>query len=134
MRIGVRFAPQQLRVVALSAQRARKLRGNQPRALIVVRNDLRLRDARRIDLAIDQEHGNASLRRPAHGGDRCIGPRIVQNQHRRIRGDRSIDQVVLPVGIVIVRIHAHAIAQRQRARCRRVGFGFEKWIVLQKEQ
>ena len=81
------------------------------------------------NIAIDEEAGNSGVGRPPDRRDRRIGSGVVEDDRHGIGRDGGVDQVVLPVGIVVVRIHAHAIAEA-RAAGRSVAFGFEERIVL----
>ena len=46
--------------------------------------------------------------------------------------DRHVDQLVLLVRVVVVRVDEHLVAELARPRRRRVGFGLEEGIVVRR--
>ena len=70
---------------------------------MVVRNDLCLGNPIGFDLPIDEEAGNACPRGTAHCGNGRVSTSVIQDDGRGIRCNRRVDQVVLPVGIVVMR-------------------------------
>ena len=118
LRVGVGFAAQQFRIfAALRPDGPRKLLRHNMRTLVVVCDDLRLGDARRLgfrDRSGSTEFRRCVARRTAAMEDVRTG--IVENNGRGIGCDGGIDQIVLAVGIIVMRVDAHAIAQALRAR------------------
>ena len=82
--VGIGLAAKEFRIVAVSAERLSKLPCDETCALIVVGDDLSLRYAARRDLAVDQQHNNARLRRSTDSGNGCISSGIVEDEGGRV--------------------------------------------------
>src|SRR5260221_13920112 len=95
LRVRVALTSKQFHILALVAHRAPKLRGYQPCALIVVRDDLRLGFTSHTNQTAYQEAFDLALTSPAHSGDRRICSSVIQNEHCRVAHTRSVDEIVL---------------------------------------
>jgi len=76
----------------------------------IVGDNLRFGYAVGFDLTIDEERRRCPhwpLRRTAEID--CVGTSIVQDECGGIGGDGSVDQIVLPVRVIVMRVNAYAI-------------------------
>ena len=55
-----------------------------------------------LDFPVDEKDGNAIVRGAPHCGDRGFRAGVVEDNCLRAARDGCIDQVVLPVGVVVV--------------------------------
>ena len=132
MRVGVRLLADQFDVGPLLAHQLDELLRAQGGALIVVRDDLRHRDAGLVDLAIDQEGGNAGGLGLLDRGDRGIGTGIVEDDGRRLAADGGVEFLVLLVGVVVVRQHQRLVAQGLGLGFGTLRLGGEERIVVRR--
>ncbi len=131
LRIVVGFAAEEFGVFAsLRAKHTGELSSHHLRALIVVGDDLCLGNTVRLNLTIDQETRDPRPGGTADRSDRSVSPGVVKDNGNRVGGDRGIDQIILPVSIVIVGIDADPVAQGPGTRGSGVCFRFEDRIVL----
>ncbi len=70
---------------------------------MVICNDLSFGDSGCLYLAIDEKYRDSSFGGTANGGDRGIRSGVIEDYRLRSRGDRGIDQIILPIGVVIAR-------------------------------
>jgi hypothetical protein len=130
--VRVRFSADQLDVVALLAHQPHELLRAERRALIVVRYDLRRSDAVGVDLAIDEDARNAGAFGLLDGGDRCVGAGVVQDDGRYFSRDGDVDQLILLVRIVIVRVDEHLVAEFLRLIGGSLGLRLEERVVVRR--
>ena len=100
--IGVGLLADQFDIVALLAHQLDEFLRAELGALIVVRHDLGDGDAAGIDLAVDQECGNAGVLGLLDRSDGGVGAGIVEHDRLGLAADRGIDQLGLLVGVVVM--------------------------------
>jgi hypothetical protein len=98
--------------------------------LIVIGNNLRHRDAVGVDFPVDQKARHSGGLGLAHRRDGRIGAGVIQNDGRHAVGNRGIEQLVLFVSVVVVRVDQHVVAELLPARGGAVRFGFEKRVLV----
>ena len=128
--VGVAFPAYQLDEGALLPHQPNEFLRAEPSALVIVGHDLRNGDAVGVDLAVDQKRRYTRGFRLADGGDGGVGPGVIEHDGGRLVGDGHVDQLVLLVGVVIVRVHRRFVAQLFRPRRRGLGLRFEKRVVV----
>jgi len=84
----------------------------------------------RIDLTIDQEGGNARLLRLLHDGDRGIAARVVKENGCGLVGDGGVEQFVLLVRFVVVRMGLCGNSQFLGARFGARGLSGKEAVVV----
>jgi hypothetical protein len=130
--VGVRLLADELHVRAGFAHQPHELLRAHRRALVVVRDNLRGRHAARVDLAIDQEHGNARLLRLGHRGDRRVRAGVVEDDRGYFPRDRDVHHLILLVGIVVVRADDGLVAELARPGGGALRLGFEERVVVRR--
>ena len=128
--IGVGFLADQLDVVALLAHQLDELLRAELGALVVVGDDLRDGDAGRVDLAVDQEGGDAGVLGLLHGSDGGVGAGIVEDDRLGAAADRGVDQLRLLVGVVVMHQHQRLVAEFLGLGFGADGFRLEERIVV----
>ena len=59
-----------------------------------------------------------------------LGPGIIKDDSGGIGGDRCVNQIVLPVRIVIMRINAYAVTKTTGTFSGGISLGLEEGVVL----
>ena len=131
-RVRVGFLAEEFRILALLAHLLDELLGDALRALVVVRDDLADGDAARIDLAVDEERGNACITRLLHGGDRSVSTRIVADDGGSLVGDRVVEEFGLLRCIIVMRHSLDLVTKRLRLGGSSFRFRFEERVGVRR--
>ena len=130
--VRVRLLAGQLDVRSRAVESGGELLRHRRHPLGIVGDDLGGGDARGVDLAVDQEHGNSRVDGTLDGGDRRIGSGVVEHDRCGALVDRRVDQLTLPIWVVVVCRHARFVAQRLGLCLGGVGLGLEERVVVRR--
>ena len=132
VRVGVGVLARQFDVLTLFAHQPHEFFRARDRTLVVVGDDLRGGDTRRVDLTVNQEDRNPRVFGFLHGRDRGIRAGVVHDDRFRALRNRQVEVLVLQRRVVVVNQHQRLITECLRCRVRRIRFRLEERVVVRR--